>query len=105
MCSSHALAECYATLTALPLKRRIQPLEAKLLIDKTLLERLSVVSLNSADYRTALDRVATLGLVGGVIYDALHLACGERSGCDRLLTYNLNHFRRLEAKGVAISAP
>ncbi len=46
-----------------------------------------------------------LGLVSGVIYDALHLACGERSGCDRLFTYNLSHFRRLEAKGIAISAP
>ncbi|MDA7645610.1 PIN domain-containing protein [bacterium] len=105
VCSSHTLAECYSTLTALPLKRRIQPLEAKLLIEKTLLERLSVVSLNPALYRMALDRVSSLGLVSGVIYDALHLLCGEKQKCDRLYTYNLSHFHRLGSKGVIISAP
>jgi predicted nucleic acid-binding protein len=30
--TTHALAECYATLTAFPLKRRIQPSEAGILV-------------------------------------------------------------------------
>ena len=31
-CSTHALAECYATLTALPLPRRVLPAEARQLV-------------------------------------------------------------------------
>jgi len=80
-------------------------LEAKLLIEKTLLERLNVVSLSSANYRLALDRVSSLGLVSGVIYDALHLLCAKKQTCARLYTYSLNHFNRLGSKEVVISVP
>lgn len=53
-CSAHALAEVYATLTALPLPRRISPDEARLLIEDTLLGRLAVIPLGFAAYRAVL---------------------------------------------------
>ena len=57
-CSTHALAECYATLTALPLRRRILPAEARQLVEESLLERLTAVPLTRNDYVDALRRVA-----------------------------------------------
>ena len=40
-CSTHALAECYATLTALPLPRRVLPEEARALVEESICGRLS----------------------------------------------------------------
>ena len=39
--------------------------------------------------------LAAKGIVGGVVYDALLLACAEKSECDRIYTYNVADFRRL----------
>ena len=104
-CSSHTLAECYATLTALPLKRRIQPSEAHRLIKETFLPRLTILEIRKAEYIHAIERVSHLGLVSGVIYDALHLSCAENQECERFYTYNLGDFRRLNAQGIQITAP
>ncbi|MFM8636025.1 MAG: type II toxin-antitoxin system VapC family toxin [Planctomycetia bacterium] len=105
ICSTHALAECYATLTALPLARRIQPGEAARLIDENFLRYLEVVPLSVADYKAALARVAGLGLRSGTIYDALHAQCAERQGCSRIITYNTADFERLKPPGIEISTP
>lgn len=104
-CSTHSLAECYATLTALPLPRRIQPFEARRLISENFETRLELVVADREAYASALKRVTDLGLVSGVIYDALHLACAESAGCKRLFTYNLADFQRLKPEGVVVSAP
>jgi predicted nucleic acid-binding protein len=105
ICSTHTLAECYATLTALPLSRRIQPGEAARLIEENFLEHLHAVALTSADYKAALSRVATLGLRSGAVYDALHVRCAERSGCDRIITYNTADFSRLAPPGLEVATP
>ena len=39
-CSTHALAECYATLTALPLPKRVLPEEARSLVEESICGRL-----------------------------------------------------------------
>lgn len=104
-CTTHTLAECYGMLTALPLRRRIQPAEARRLITETLRKRLQPIALPESLYLQAIERVSRLGLVSGVIYDALHLEGAEATGCKRLYTYNLQHFRRLEPQGIQISAP
>jgi predicted nucleic acid-binding protein len=105
VCSTHALAECYATLTALPLSRRIQPAEAVRLITENFLEHLDVVPLPVADYKSALARVAALGLQSGAIYDALHVRAAERSGCDRIITYNTADFARLVPSSIEVTTP
>jgi predicted nucleic acid-binding protein len=105
VCSTHVLAECYATLTALPLPRRIQPAEATRLIEENFLVHLDVVPLSAADYKVVLTRVTTLGMRSGAIYDALHVRCAERAGCDRIITYNVTDFERLAPLGVEVTPP
>jgi predicted nucleic acid-binding protein len=100
-----ALAECYATLTALPLPRRIQPAEATRLIEENFLVHLEVIPWSVADYKAALTRVTTLGMRSGAIYDALHVRCAERAGCDRIITYNVTDFERLVAPGIEATTP
>ena len=102
--STHALAETYTTLTALPLPRRIQPAEARAMV-AGLRGKLGVLQLAVRLYERAIDRVAALGLSSGSIYDALHLECAEGAGCRRLQTYNLGHFQRLNPKGLTVLAP
>lgn len=105
MCTTHALAECYATLTTLPLTPRIAPADAIRLVTGNFIEHLQVVDLDVRDYTTALDRVATLGMASGMVYDALHLVCAERRGCDRLYTYNLRDFARLVPQSTKVLRP
>lgn len=98
-CSTHTLAECYATLTALPLPVRIQTGKASFIIQESFLKRLSIVELTAQDYREAMRRVTERGLVSGAIYDALHLQAALKAGCRSLATYNLSHFQQLVADG------
>ncbi len=104
-CSTHALAETYATLTALPLSRRISPDAARRLIEANIIPRLTILPLDAADYAHALQHVSALGLSSGIIYDALHLRAAETAGCERLFTYNTAHFTRLQPHGLLITQP
>lgn len=101
---THALVECYATLTALPLRRRISGPEAHRLIEVNFSQRLKVVSLSQADYHKAPKLVAGLGRISGQIYDALHLIAAKKEGCERLYTYNHRHFIGLDPS-IAIKSP
>ena len=103
--STHTLAEAYATLTALPLPRRIQPAEARLIVTESVLKKLTVLPLSARVYERAMARVADRGLASGVIYDALHLQCAEGASCRRLYTYNLGDFQRLQPQGFTLLAP
>ncbi|MCC5807230.1 MAG: PIN domain-containing protein [Opitutales bacterium] len=104
-CSTHTLAECYATLTALPLPRRISGPEAARLIEANFTKRLEIVQLSQEDYQTALHLCADLGRISGQIFDALHLVAALKAGCRCLYTYNLNHFVALAAGRIRVSLP
>ena len=104
-CTTHALADCYATLTDLQLPRRIQPDEARLLIEASILARVTAVPLTADDYSAALRRVADAGLGSGAVYDALHVCCAERMSADRILTYNLADSERCRPRGIVVTAP
>ena len=104
-CSTHTVAECYATLTALPVARRISPEEARALIEDAVLGRLAVVSLTPNDYRSVLRDVASLGLASGAIYDALHARCARKGRVDQILTYNLTDFQRFDLADIAVTSP
>lgn len=103
--TTHALAECYAILTALPLRRRISGPEALQLIEANFATRLKIISLTQADYLKALRLVAGLGRISGQIHDALHLAAAKKEGCERLYTYNHRHFQGFNAGGIRIVSP
>jgi predicted nucleic acid-binding protein len=105
LCTTHALAEAYATLTALPLAPRISPADAARLIRENFARDLTVLPLSMGIYAAAVERVAALGLASGVIYDALHLVAAERHACKRIYTYNLADFSRIGSDSVEIMAP
>jgi len=105
ICSTHCLAECYSTLTALPLARRIQPHEAWQIIEENFTKKLTVLDLKRSLYLKTLRRVSQLGLRSGVIYDALHLACAEQAKCDQLYTFNLRDFKKLNPVGPNLLSP
>lgn len=107
-CTTHAIAETFRVLVALPVQPRLEADGARTAIRATLLPRLDPLPLGANDYDRALDVVCASGLGAGAVYDALHLLAAERLGAARLLTANLKHFRRLaEAAGgrVRIEAP
>lgn len=83
----------------------MQPEEARLLIEKNILEKLIVIELRMEDYREALGTVAALGLRSGVVYDALHLACAEKAGYETMVTFNARDFERLEPKRIKVIVP
>lgn len=103
--STHTLAETYATLTALPLPRRIQPAEARLIVTESVQKKLAILPLSARIYERAMARVADRGMASGVIYDALHLQCAEGANCRRLHTYNLGDFQRLHPENITLLAP
>lgn len=94
--STHALAECFATLSGHPHLRLPPAAAAQLTLD--LVQGLTLVELTGALYRETLARAAGRGIRGGLIYDALHAAAAERAGCSEIFTLNLSHFQHLRPR-------
>ena len=51
--------------------------------------------LTAEDYQAVLHSCAAAGLIGGVIFDALHLYSSEKANCDRIYTFNVKDFLML----------
>jgi predicted nucleic acid-binding protein len=98
---THSLAELYSNLTKLPLKQKITPALAQGLIT-TNLQTFVKVSLDVADYMTAIEVVTRYGLVSGAVFDAVIAQAGLKVGVDRILTFNVRDFERLgdEVRGL-----
>jgi predicted nucleic acid-binding protein len=97
--STHNLAEIYNVLTG---RMLIPPPQAKMLMERNL-EGVEVISLNEQDYLNAIQRVSSLSIPGGVIYDAIIAECAIKRQCETLYTFNLKHFTRLGADITAIA--
>lgn len=104
-CSTHALAECYAVLTALPLPRRISSEEAAHLIEANFIKNLNIVDLGVAEYRQAIQLCASANRISGQIYDALHLVAALKKECETVYTYNRGHFEPLAEGKIRIALP
>ena len=100
--ASHTLAELYAVLTTLPVVPRISPGLAWRLIREDVERTVMVVALSAADYRITIRRVVELGLTGGVLYDALLVRVAQKARVQRLLTFNLEDFKRVWPEGEAV---
>jgi predicted nucleic acid-binding protein len=90
--STHTIAELFNTLTAMPPPLRLAPRDAVLAVE-TFLQRLSPVTLSAEEYMETLRRAASLGRSGGIIYDALILACARKVQAEQIYTWNVKHFR------------
>ena len=93
--ASHTLAELYAVLTTLPLKPRVSPLTAWRLVHDNVETSAKIISLSPSDYKDTIKYMSELGLTGGIIYDALIVKAAQKSGVERLLTFNPDDFIRL----------
>ncbi|HUI78504.1 MAG TPA: PIN domain-containing protein [Bryobacteraceae bacterium] len=93
-CGIHSLAEVYATMTALPVRPLLAP-EQVLLLVQQIVERLTTVVLDEAEYLETLSEVAERGFSSGQVYDALLLACARKSRAETIYTWDLKHFRQI----------
>ena len=90
--STHTMAEVYNTLTAMPPGLRLSPRDGVLAVE-TFLKRLTPVMLTADEYLETLRRTANLGQSGGMIYDALHVACARKVDAAHVYTWNVRHFK------------
>jgi predicted nucleic acid-binding protein len=72
------------------------------LVRENVVTTATLVALSASDYRLVLQRMAELGLNGGVIYDALIAQAAQKARVERLLTLNLDDFKRVWPEGHAI---
>lgn len=93
--ASHALAEMYSVLTTLPLSPRLTTAQAQTLIDQNILAKAEIVLLDADDYAGVIRRMSGLGLLGGAIYDGLHVRAAEKVQAEALYTFNGRDFRRM----------
>jgi predicted nucleic acid-binding protein len=91
-CSMHSLAELFNVLSGRPLPLRLSPLDAARVVAHTA-QRFKAISLTASEYVEAVEGMARLGHSGGMIYDALILACARKAKASRIYTLNQRHFR------------
>jgi len=93
-CAAHSLAEVYATLTRLPGKQRMGCEQTLLFLDE-MRDRLRTITLDSDEYYSAIADAAAEGIGGGMVYDVLIARCAIKAGAEAILTWNVDHFRRI----------
>ena len=91
-CAAHTLAEVYAVLSRIPGGKKVRPEFAGLLVEQ-IAARMTVVPLGSDEYSATLRETARMGLSGGIVFDALLLACARKIEAERIYTWNVRHFR------------
>lgn len=92
---SHSLAEIYSTLTKLPIHPKISPSLAEKLIIADITPNFQTVVLDQNDYLMVLHILATNNIEGGATYDALIAHAAYKAQADKLLTFNVKHFKRV----------
>lgn len=97
--AAHSLAETFSVVTRLPARQRVPPDIAWQVIEATLLPHVKLVSVPAQDYQTVLSQLASRGIGGGVIYDALISVAAEIANVDLLLTMNISHFELIWPQG------
>jgi predicted nucleic acid-binding protein len=103
---AYGLAEFYAVMTRVPFVPPILPNEAWQLLSENILSAFQIVSLSSKDYQEAIHRCSQSGWAGGRVYDALHVRSAQKAKCERIYTFNVQHFRQLAPElGDRVGAP
>lgn len=93
--AGHSLAEAYSVLTRLPGASRVPGALVWELLARNVVEPFTVVTLSGREYVTCIKDLALRGVEGGGVYDALILAAAEKSGAERIYTFNASHFQTL----------
>ena len=91
-CAAHTLADLYASLTGMRPPHRVRPEQAALILDH-LRTNLDCIALTGDEVFQTIRHTAALKLPGGIIYDALLLACARKIQAERIYTWNVKHFQ------------
>ncbi|HYF51984.1 MAG TPA: PIN domain-containing protein [Planctomycetota bacterium] len=97
--SAHSIAETYAVLTRLTPEPVWATEKVAATITHLLSNECSVVTLSASDYANVLKHASELDVRGGTVFDALIARAAEKADVDRLVTFNVNHFKRVWPKG------
>lgn len=58
-------------------------------------DQFHTVSLTAAEYLSTIRQVAASGISGGIVYDAVLIACARKCKADVIYTFNERHFTRI----------
>jgi predicted nucleic acid-binding protein len=94
----HALAETWATITALPLDPRVTGERAREMVWR-LVDHVEVPRSSKAEYEEAMRLCAVAGVRSGAVYDALHYVAARNAGAKAFLTFEVRDFARFVAPG------
>lgn len=100
----HSVLEAFAVLTRLPVKYRLSPSEAEMVLTETLRDNVSIASFGSGSTWKVLGWLTTVPVSGGASYDAFIIWLLQSADVEQIVTYNVHDFRRL-AHGVRVSEP
>ncbi len=92
-CAAHSLAELYSTLTRMPIPQRRNANQAMFFV-ADIQARLTLIALTPEEYFEAISEYSAMGVVGGVIYDALIARCALKARAEKIFTWNIRHFRQ-----------
>jgi predicted nucleic acid-binding protein len=93
-CAAHTLAELYASLTGMRPPHRVRPEQAALILDH-FRTNLDCIALTANEVFQTIRQAAALKLPGGIIYDALLLACARKVQAEQIYTWNVKHFQMI----------
>jgi predicted nucleic acid-binding protein len=93
-CASHTLAEAYNTLTAYPKGYGVPAADASRILQQAS-ELYTLVSLTPKETLRAIEDAALQGLTGGIVYDAILIACARKIDARAIYTNNVKHFKRI----------
>lgn len=89
--SEHSLAETYSVLTRINIPFRLSPGIAWEAIERNS-AAFEILTLTEAEVKSELERLATMEIGGGAVYDRLIAAVARKVDFDLLLTFNVKHF-------------
>lgn len=99
--SAHALVETYAVMTRLPRPLRVPANAAAKMLRENIVKHFEVIALTAEEYGKLLGEAGKEGWIGGLIYDALHLACARKAGIECLFSWNAAHLRTVAGDDLA----
>lgn len=96
---AHAILETFSTLTGGSLGVKVDADLAATLLSETILPRVHVVELGSAELMASLQQARLRGVRGGAVYDFMHLVAARNAGAEIFYTINFTDFRHLSREG------
>jgi hypothetical protein len=99
--SGHSLVEMYSVLTRAPFCNRPSATQVMESIESLVFGHMELITLTGGEYQAVVRRCAANAWTGGRTFDAIHIECAIKIGCDRLYTFNIKDFVALSPAGLA----